>query len=89
MVLISGSDNPDEIMKYVQQQLFSLVPRPSITANAVEGLPTWNDVGMDVWRQFAGSTTPPNVHLTSFHVGVLLGLPTALAVTEGLGTKLH
>ena len=25
--------------------------------------------------QFAKSATPPNIHLTSFYVGVLLGLP--------------
>ena len=66
----------------------SLVPRASITANTVEGLVKllrrWRQV--DVGRrglshgaylalQFTGSVTPPNVHLTSFYVGVLPGLP--------------
>ena len=59
----------------------SLVPRPSITANAAEGLVKLRQV--DVWRhglshlalQFTISATPPDVHLTSFYVGVVPGLP--------------
>ena len=38
---------------------------------------------LDVWRygllcralQFTGSATPPYVHLTSFYIGILPGLP--------------
>ena len=57
---------------------------------------------MDVWRcglshrahalalRFTGSATPPNIHLTSFYVGVLPGPPPAvLAVIEGLGIRLR
>ena len=35
--------------------------------------------------QLTGSATPPDVHLTSFYVGVLPGLP---PVIEGLGMRL-
>ena len=68
----------------------SLVPRPSITANAVEGLvklPHRMTSGgrLEAWLitpcmhalglQFTRGATPPDVHLTSFYVGVLPGLP--------------
>ena len=52
---------------------------------------------MDVWKrgltclalQFTRSAMPPDVHLTSFYLGVLPDLnSTALAVIEGLGTRL-
>ena len=62
-----------------------LVPRPSITANAVEGLVKllhrlidvrWTSGGV-AYRavhalalQFTRSATPPDVHLASFYVGV-------------------
>ena len=39
--------------------------------------------------KFTGSATPLDVHLTSFYTGVLPGLPTALAVIEGLGMRLY
>ena len=69
--------------------LGSLVPRPSITANAVEGLVKLlhrmtSGGRLEAWLiapcaalalQFTGSATPPDVHLTSFYVGVLPGLP--------------
>ena len=61
----------------------TLVPRRS-TPNVVEGLVKLRQV--DIWRrgllhracitlQFTGSATPPDIHLTSFYVGVLPGLP--------------
>ena len=66
----------------------SLVPRPSITANAVEDLVKLlrrmtsgrcGTCGLSAVHslalQFTGSATPPNVYLASFYVGVLLGLP--------------
>ena len=70
--------------------LCSLIPRPLITANAVEGLVKLqhrmtSSGHLEVWLitpcmhtlalQFTGSATPPNVFLTSFYIGVLPGLP--------------
>ena len=69
----------------------SLVPRPSVTANVVEGLvillhrltsgrcwEAWLIVLCNTLAmQFTGSATPPNVYLTPFyvHVGVLPDFP--------------
>ena len=65
----------------------SLVPRPSIP-NAVEGLvklvrrmtsggrlEAWLTHRGCIALQFTGNATPPDVHLMSFYVQVLPGLP--------------
>ena len=77
------------IPRYSNIEGCSLIPRPSITANVVEGVvkllrrmasgrrwEAWLIVPCNTLAmQFTGSATPLDVHLMSFYVEVLPGLP--------------